>query len=457
MCASALLGLMLAITSCGSLRQSKPVPPNTDGLFGAMPADSVSMADIPWQQLFADTVLQQYIAEALAHNPDMGMALASVQESEAYFRQGKAALLPTLNARTGASYARNSRRINAFLPREQETYQLTAEIGWEIDIWGKIQAAKRSAYAALIYSQAGTHAVQTRLVAAVASAYFSLMALDARMEITRQSVAYHIRLTETMKALQQSGVVTGAAIVQSEATRYAAEVMIPELKQQLVEAENSFALLLGRTPGSALPRATLPGKQSGVQIRTGVPAMLLRNRPDVIQSEMNVVQAYEAVNIARAGFYPSVTLSASAGLTSAQLGTLLDPVAFAANMAGSLAQPILNKRTNRTRWEVAKAQRESALLGFRLVLLQAGAEVQNALSEIELVKEKMALRQRQITALELSVEYSGELLKYGKANYIEVLTAQQSLLNARLNAVSDHLEQLTSEIMLYKALGGGWK
>jgi outer membrane protein TolC len=192
-------------------------------------------------------------------------------------------------------------------------------------------------------------------------------------------------------------------------------------------------------------------------LQTGVPAQLLDNRPDVMQAEYNVVSAYEVTNSARAYFYPALTITASTGFAASDLDELLDPVSFAANVVGGLAQPIFSRRANITRLKVAKAQQEEALINFRNTLLKAGQEVHNALGSYDSSVKKMDLRKQQLDALNKSVDYTKELLNYGSATYTEVLNAQTSLLSAQLNSVNDQLQQLNSVVTLYRALGGGWR
>lgn len=287
-------------------------------------------------------------------------------------------------------------------------------------------------------------------------AYYNLLALDNKLAITHETVKTSADLVETMKSLKETGRVTGAAVVQSEAARYAAEVTIPDIEQQIRETENTLCLLLGRTPGP-IARGKLEDQKANELLSTGVPAELLDNRPDVMQAEFGVISAYEMTNNARAYFYPSVTLTANAGFEALEFKDLFDPASFAANIVGGLTQPIFNKRQNKTRLEVAKAQQAAALANFSSTLLNAGKEVNNALSLYEASVQKSELRQKQLEALEKSVDYTKELLNYGSATYTEVLNAQQSLLNAQLSNVNDHIQQLTAMVNLYHALGGGWK
>jgi multidrug efflux system outer membrane protein len=450
-------GIAGALYSCNTSRQFHRDSVNTAGLYGSSAtSDTATIANKPWQELFSERYLQQLIREGLDNNPDLLIAVQKVAEAEAYFSQSKATLLPGINAKGTGTYIRNPESIYPDGPREVNSYQLGAEASWEIDLWGKLRSSKRAAYANLLATDAGQKAVQTRLIANIAATYYSLIGLDAKLVITQQTVKNNIDLVETIKVLKESGKVTGAAVVQSEANRYATEVTIPDLEQQIRETENILCLLLGRTPGT-IERGKFDEQTQTAILKTGVAAQLLDNRPDVMQAEFEVMSAYEITNNAHASFYPSLTLTASAGFAATDLNQLLDPKSFAANIIAGLTQPLFNKRVNVTRLKVAQAQQEEALINFRNTLLKAGQEVHNALGSYEWSVQKIALRKLQLEALVQSVDFTKQLLTYGSANYTEVLNAQTSLLSAQLSSVNDRLQQMNAVVSLYRALGGGWK
>jgi outer membrane protein TolC len=245
--------------------------------------------------------------------------------------------------------------------------------------------------------------------------------------------------------------------MQSEANRYSAEITIPDLKQKIQEAQNSLCLLVGRAGGDAIERGKIDTQPPAPMMQVGIPAMLLHNRPDVMEAYFQVIGAYETTKSARAGFYPSLTITASSGLTAGDLDEVFDPASFAASVVGGLTQPIFKKKANITRFKVARARQEEAVLSLKNTLLTAGNEVQNALGSYQTAVRKTQLRAMQLDSLNRSVDYTKELLTYGSANYTEVLTAQQGLLSARLSNVNDRLQQLQAMVSLYRALGGGWK
>ncbi len=446
-----------ALYSCNTSKHFNRDTVNTDNLYGiSATTDTATIANKPWRELFTETYLQKFIEEGLEHNPDLLVAVQRVHEAEAYLSQSKAALLPGIDIQGTDNYLRNPESIYPDGPREVNTYQLGLQASWEIDLWGKLRSSKRAAYANLLASDAGRKAVQTRLIANIAATYYNLVGLDAKMAITRQTVKNNIDLFETIKSLKESGKVTGAAVVQSEANRYATEVTIPDLEQQIRETENALCLLLGRTPGT-IERGKIDEQALSSVLTTGVPAQLLDNRPDVMEAEFGVMSAFEATNNAHANFYPALTITASTGFAATDLSQLLDAKSFAANVIGGLTQPLFNKKLNITRLRVAQAQQEEALINFRNTLLNAGQEVHNALGSYEWSVKKIALRKLQLEALVKSVDFTKELLTYGSANYTEVLNAQTSLLSAQLSSVNDQLQQLNAVVSLYRALGGGWK
>jgi NodT family efflux transporter outer membrane factor (OMF) lipoprotein len=452
------LGIITVSGGCGAMRCAPPEPVKTDLLFGsAATADTVSLAGMRWNELFTDPSLRQLLREGIGRNYSLQIAMQKVLEAEAYLAQSKAALLPDLSLVGSSAYSRNSESLNPNGPRESETFQLGLQASWEIDIWGKLRSSQRAEYANLLYSDAGRKAVQTRLVADIATEYYRLLALDAQLAITEETVRKYIDLVETMKVMKESGKVTGAAVMQSEAARYSAEITIPDLKQKILEAQNSLCLLVGRTGGTPIERGKLDTQPPAPMMRVGIPALLLHNRPDVLEAQYLVLEAYEATRSARANFYPALTITASNGFTAGDLDKVFNPGSVAAAVVGGLTQPIFRKRANITRFKVSQARQEEAVLSFKITLLNAGNEVQNALGSYHTTVEKTQLREKQMDSLTQSVDYTRELLTYGSANYTEVLTAQQGLLSARLSSVNDRLQQLQAVVSLYRALGGGWK
>ena len=418
-------------------------------------ADTNTIARLKWKDYFSDVYLQDLIEKGVSNNLDLKSAIERITQANAYFYQSGAAFFPTLNANAGVSANRLSDVQNP-PKRNVMQYQLGLAAGWELDIWGKLKSNKKAAYANLLQTEAASRAVQTGIIAGVANYYYLLLALDKQLSITEETVHNWDITVETLKALKEAARVTEAAVVQSQAQRYAAEVTIPDLKQRVKETENALSILLGLPP-SKINRSTLDDQSVTKDLDTGIPAQLLSYRPDVQQAEYNFRYFFELTNVARTYFYPSLNITGSAGLSALSLDNLFSGGAFAGNIGAGLLQPILNQRGNKTRFTVAESQQRAAMYDFKSTLLNAGREVSDAIASIEFAGQKVSIRANQLNALEKSVEYSQELLQNGFATYVEIITARQSLLQAKLGKVNDKLQQLQSEVNLYRALGGGWK
>lgn len=446
-----------ALASCKVTQPYQRPAIETTGLYrDVVSNDTHSIAHLPWEELFADTILQGLITEGISGNPDLQIAYTRIQQAESYFKQSRLSFFPSLDADAGVSIAKLSEAQGFGIRTSATQYQLGVSSAWEADIWGKLRSSKKASLASLLQTEAAATAVQTRLVADIANYYYLLLALDKQLQITEETVRNWDATVQTMQALKRSARVTEAAVVQSEAQRYAAEVTIPDLKQHIKETENLLSIILGAVPGD-IRRGRLEDQGPVATLQYGVPAQLLADRPDVMQAELNFRYYFELTNVARTYFYPSLSITASAGLSSLVFSSLFDAASTAASIGAGLTQPIFNRRTNKTRLEVAESQQQEALLGFRNTLLNAGREVSDALSLYETALEKTQIRSNQLEALEKSVEYSNELLKNGFATYPEVITARQSLLQAELGKVNDRLQQLQAVVNLYRALGGGWR
>jgi len=434
----------------------------TAGLFREQTAtDTTTMANTPWKTLFADPLLSGLIQEGLDQNLDLKNALQNIVQAQATLQQSKAAFLPSLTLDANVTRSKQSEAGLNFPPGINintltNTFKAQLSTSWEADIWGKLSSTKRSALAAYFRTDAAKRAIQTQLIADIANNYYNLLALDRQLEITQETLKSRIAGVETMKTLKEGAVVNGAAVVQSEASRYATEVTIPDLKRTIRETENALNILLSRAPGS-ISRSKLADQSLSPDVKIGVPTQLLENRPDVQGAEFAFRAAFENTNLARTYFYPSLTITAAGGLSSLDIKNFFSKSIFY-NLVGGLTQPIFNKGLNKQRLVTAKSAQEQALNTFQKTLLVAGQEVSNALYTYQTAVEKEEARAKQIAALEKSVNYTQELLRYSSAtNYTDVLTSEQSLLAAQLSGVNDKLQKLQSVVNLYRALGGGWK
>jgi outer membrane protein, multidrug efflux system len=450
-----LLVPVLFLTSCKMLQPYKrPDIVAEDKLYRDLSkSDTANIADIPWKSFFTDTHLQKLIDEALINNSDLQIALARMNKAEANLMQSKLAFIPSINANANGTFQNK----NSDGSGVSEAYKLYGSMSWEADIWGKLRSTKRAYLDLFLESEAYKRAVQTQLIADMAISYYTLMAYDAELQITEKTLKIRESDVGTMKLLKDNDVVTGADLVLSQANRYSTEVTIPDIKQSIYMAENALSVLLGRTPGP-IERGSLEGQQISYDIKTGVPAQLLANRPDVQEAEYQFRYSFDMTNVARSYFYPSVTISANGGLSATDISKLFDANTVFWNLTGGLIQPIFNQGVNNQRLKIAKANQEEYLASFKQTLLNAGKEVANAMHEYQTATDKMTLRSNQIEYLSKSVDYTMNLLKYtSNTNYTDVLTSEERLLSAQLGSIDDKLQQLNAIVDLYKSLGGGWK
>lgn len=453
--------IALSLSACVTKKYTRPEVISDNLYRNQTTTDTATIANLPWKTLFADAALQDLIEQGLKENLDLKQAIERIKVAEATLLQNRMALLPSLQGDVSVTDNKQSKAALNFpaginVDLETQTYRAQLSTSWEADIWGKLSSAKRSAYAALLQSDAAKRAVQTQLIANIANAYYNLLALDQQLAITEQTVRVREKNVSTMKSLKEGAVVTGAAVVQSEANLYAAQVTVPDLKRSIREAENALSILLGRAPG-AITRTSLDKQVPYNDLQTGVSAQLLQNRPDVQAAEFSLRSAFENTNVAKTYFYPSLTLTASGGLSSLQLKDFFSHSIFY-NLVGGLTQPIFAKGQNKARLKTAQAQQQIAFYGFQQSLLTAGQEVSNALYAYQTATEKEGTRAKQIASLTKAVDFTQELLRYSSAtNYTDVLTSEQSLLAAQLSGVSDKLQKLQAVVNLYRALGGGWK
>lgn len=455
---------VLLLTSCVTQKYQQPVMVQQAQLYrDTSIVDSLSIATLPYTKLFADTVLQNLIAEGISENLDLKTALQRINEAQANVYQSSKAFLPSLDG--NVRVIQNKQSIAALnfppdfigtFPLTVTTVQASVSTSWEADIWGKLSSAKKAAVAKLLQTEAAKRAVQTQLIASIAAYYYQLLSLDQQLKVTEQTLQNRIEEVKAIRTLKESAIVTGAAVVQSEANRYAAEVIIPDIKLLIRETENALSTLLARTPGT-IKRATLAEQVPYTDLQVGVPSLLLKNRPDIQQAEFAFRAAFENTNLARTYFYPQLTLTGELGISTLKIKNLFNRSVFY-NVIGGLTQPIFNKGQNKARLRIAQAQQEQAYYAYQHSLLTAGQEVSNALYKYQTALEKQASRNNQLQALDKSVNFTRQLLRYSSAtNYTDVLTSEQALLAAQLNSVNDRLQQLQAVVDLYKALGGGWQ
>jgi NodT family efflux transporter outer membrane factor (OMF) lipoprotein len=420
------------------------------------------MADLKWRDVFSDEKLQVLIEEGLKNNYDLKNALINIAQAEAGFRQSKMDFFPNVNFTPQITHNKTSREALNLPPTininlRTTTVQLGFSANWELDVWGKLASAKKAAFANYLQLGATQRAIQTALIANIANNYFMLMALDKQLKIAEQTVEIRKKTIKTLKTLADAGRVTGADVVQSEANLHAAQVLIPDLKLNIRRVENQLCMLLSKSP-QAIERSSLELQQFNIDLNSGIPLLLLKNRPDVEAAELAFRQAFEMTNVAKTQFYPTFTISAAnLGISALSTKNLFGASLFY-NIVGGIAQPIFNRAVIKTNYKVSKLKQEQALNNFEKTVLSAGIEVSNALYAYETVSEKQLNRSLQVAALEKAVSLNMKLLEFSeRTTYTDVLNAEQNLLSSQLSEVMDQLQKHEAVIELYRALGGGWR
>lgn len=411
--------------------------------------DTVSLASLSWEQLFTDSHLQELIRYGLDNNTDLSVARLKVEEAEALLMTSRLSYLPSITLSPEGTIT------SVDGGEASKKYNIAASADWEIDLFGKLLNAKRGAQAALEQSDAYRQAVQTQLVATIANSYYTLLVLDEQLRITQETAETWTESLRTMKALKRAGQATEMAVAQTEAAKLSVDASVLSIQRQISEMENSLSALLGKAP-QTIERGKLSEQIFPDSLSAGVPLQLLSRRPDVRQSEAQLAVAYYATNSARSAFYPSITLGGSAEWTNSAGAVVANPGQWLLTAVGSLVQPIFNKGKNIANLKIAKAQQEEALLMFRQSLLDAGTEVNDALVQWQTAKERIMLDEQQAASLKSALKSSELLMEYSSQNYLEVITARQSLLQAELNTVTDRFDEIQGVINLYHALGGGY-
>lgn len=461
--ALAIAGILLQ--GCFAAKEYKRPDVKAENLYRTevVSQDTVSMADVSWEKMFPDPILQGHIKKGLQNNFDIRIAIQNVVAAEAGMKQGKAGYLPTVNL--GADWTHIEQSKNSQLGRivsqtggstTTDQYQLTGTLGWEADIWGKIRSNKRATNATYMQTIAANQAVKTQVITGIASLYYQLLSLDMQLKVAEATLVNRIESLEAIKALKDAGTVNEVGVKQTEAQKYETEIIIEDLKNNIILVENALNILLGE-PGKKIERGTFENQNFEPAIQLGVSAQLLRNRPDVVAAEYAFINAFELTNVARSNFYPQFRITATGGLQSIELRDWINTNSLFANILTGLTQPLLNGRQIRTRYEIAKAQNEQALVRFEQSLLTASKEVSDALATYNNETKKITLRQKQVDALVKAADYSDELLQYGMVNYLEVLVAKSTALSSELSLVDTRYRQQLAIINLYKALGGGWR
>ncbi len=439
----------LLLTGCGTYKTYLRPDIEMDASFRDMPAENtVSIASLSWQELFTDPALHQLIDEALAQNTDLQVAYLNVEKAKASLQSARLAYVPEVGLSVDGG-------ISHFKGSEYKTYSIGANVSWEVDIFGKLTASKRQAFASWEESQAYRQAVQTQLVATVADSYYSLLMLDEQLRINKETCDNWAETIRVFDALKRNGNTNETALLQARANLLALENEGETLLNSIAQTENALSALLATSSSHSIKRGNLNSQQFPDSISVGVPLQLLANRPDVRQAEFNLAKAYYATNVARAAFYPTINLSGVFGWSNNLDGMIVNPGGWLTKALGSIVQSLFNRGVSQANLKIAKAQQEVALLLFRQSILDAGKEVNDALTQWQTARRRIDKGSEQIMLLEETVRKTKLLMQHSDVSYLDVLTAQQTLLDAQQTLTQDRFDKIQGVIHLYHALGGG--
>ena len=411
-------------------------------------ADTTSFGNLPWRSVFTDSQLQKLIETGLAHNVNMLNAALNVKMVQAQLVSAKLAFLPAI------SFSPSGTLSSWDGATPSKIYSLPVQASWSIDLFGNLLNAKRSAQMQLLATKDYQLVVQTGLVSNIANLYYTLMMLDKQLEIVNSMADLTKETLRIMRLQKDMGRVNETGVQSAEANYYSVLAQASDIKRQIREMENSMSLLLGQ-PAQTIARGTLDSQSLPTEFSTGVALQMLSNRPDVHYAEMNLAACFYDTNRARSQFYPSINISGSGAYTNSGGMGIVNPGKWLMSAVGSLTQPIFAHGQLVAGLKVAKAKQEQAFNTWQQAVLSAGSEVSNALVLYNSSAEKAELDGKRVDVLQKNVEMTKQLFNSRSASYLEVVTAQQSLLNAQLAKVQDDFNKMQAVVNLYYALGGG--
>lgn len=471
--ADGLVALLLLASGCTAfdavvIREQEKLPDVFATL--ATTPDGGAPAQLDWSQWFADPQLTALVGEALSHNQSLAMAAERVELARAGVTRTTGALFPRLDVglgggvrkyglytMDGAGNATTDILPNERVPVNLGDFALSLQASWEADLWGKLRHQKNAAASQLLASAEGVHVVATGLVSEVATAWFELQALDRMSEVLARTVAQQQAALEAVQLQRSVGRATELAVQQFEAQVLETRALEVNVAQQRLDAEARLNVLLGRFP-RPIERPKLDTFEPAGMASVGLPAELLRNRPDIRAAEHQLAAAQYDVKSAQAAFFPNINLSAGIGTQAFNPAYLVRlPESLIYNFLGGLVAPLLNRTAIEAQLDGAKALQREAMYGYQRTVLSAYVEVVNSVANHQNTARVLALKKEQQAQLKESIETADALFRAGKASYLEVLLAQQTALNTELELIESWRRQRVASVTLYKALGGGWQ
>ena len=446
----------LLLTGCKSLYGNYERPDvKTSGIVrdpvddkGAL-AGSSDFGNLPWRSVFTDPQLQTLIEKALENNPDLLNAALNIDIAEQQLRASKLAFLPSVVFAPNGSISHFGTHTSS-----TQAYTLPITASWDVDLFGKLRSQKKAAQMALIQSRDYKVAVQTNLICNVANLYYTLLMLDRQKQIVDDMSGLTKNTWDMMKLQMEFGRARSTSVQSAEAAYYSVQTQGADIKRQIRETENTLSLLLGE-PAQSIARGSLENQSLPANFSGGIGVQLLSNRADVHANEMALAQCFYNIQEARSRFYPALNISPTGAWTNSN--GLVNPGKLLLSVVGSLTQPIFMRGQLKAGLRVAEDRYKQAYNTWQNSILKAGAEVSNALVAYNSADEKNKLQQQQIDVLKQNVDHTQMLYAQSSSSYLEVITAQQSLLNAEISQVQEQFTKLQAIVNLYNALGGGSK
>jgi NodT family efflux transporter outer membrane factor (OMF) lipoprotein len=414
-------------------------------------SDTTTFGNMPWRSVFTDPQLQTLIEKGLENNTDLLNAALNVKMAEAQLKAAKLAFVPSFTfspSGTIASWDGN---------KATKTYSLPVSASWNVDLFGNLLSQKRSTQMSLLATKDYQVVVKTNVISNIANAYYTLLMLDSELKVVEDMENLSKNTWETMKLMKETKVGYRSTSVQSaESNYYSVLTQKADLKRQIRETENSLSLILGQ-PVQTIARGKLENQSLPTNLSTGIGVQMLNNRTDVHYAEMSLAQCFYNIETARSKFYPSITISPTGTFTNSSGAGIVNPGKWLLSAVGSLTQPIFQHGQLVAGLKVAQAKYDQAYNTWQNSILKAGSEVSNALVLYNTSDEKSKIEEKQTAVLKQNVEDTRKLMASSGSTYLEVITAQQTLLNVELSKISDDFYKMQAVVNLYQALGGGVK
>jgi outer membrane protein, multidrug efflux system len=463
--------VLVSLSACGSLKiagktENKSVP----AAYG-MAADTLNSGSMAWRNFFTDPNLSALIDTALRNNQELNITAQEIEVARQEVRARKGEYLPFLGVgaragveKVGRYTSQGANDANTDIAPGRETPEVLPDLmvgvfaDWEVDIWRKLRNAKQAAYNRYLASAEGRNFLVTNLVSEISDSYYELLALDNQLEIVRQNIEIQSNALKIVRLEKESARVTELAVRKFEAEVYHTQSLQYDIQQQIVEAENRINFLVGRFPQPVVRSSQAFTTLVPDTVYAGIPSQLLENRPDIRQAELELAASKLDVKVAKARFYPTLSISAGVGLQAFDPSFFVKtPESMLFSLAGNLVAPLINRNALKSVYYSANAQQIQAVYNYERTILNAYIEVANQLAKINNLRQSYDLKSRQVDALNQSITISTNLFKSAKADYMEVLLTQRDALESKFDLIETRREQMIAMVNMYRALGGGWR